>query len=267
MKGCLIGFSILTVFGLAVVVGGVGWVRQTIETPPPSPPTIPAHTALRPAFLLRSGKPFAAGTAVAAIPPAGRAPVLLTAYHLFGPAGGLDRVVPAEELDHEILGVVLMPFGSTAPAARARGSLLRTGRAFEGEATTSKAKPPPAGEDLAAFHLLPGAKVNALSLAARNPRFLEWVWLVGDEAEHEPQNQRLFPARVLSASRNAMLLRFHRAFPLKAFSGAPIVNRSGELVGLLLGGEGERQTGVANPVASIRTRLADLKAVGVSAPN
>jgi hypothetical protein len=109
--------------------------------------------------------------------------------------------------------------------------------------------------DVAAFRLSPKSKVNALDLAPANPAMGEWVWLVGDVFDHEPQTQRLFPAKVITASDQSTVISFTSDFELRAFSGAPVINSRKQVVGLLIAG-GPR-VGIINPAGSIRKRLAE----------
>jgi hypothetical protein len=245
-KGLAIGCLVLT---LLICGGGFAayrWVTATINTPKPPDPKIGAYTALRPVFLKRDGGSYSAGTAVTVRVKPGAKPIVLTAQHLFGPMGGLDAPVPPGKLDQHIAGVALVPFGGRKPVASARGSLRKSGE-FPDEALDD------VSGDVAAFRLAPKSAVNALDLAPGNPSMGEWIWLVGDEVDHEPQKQRLFPGRVVIASDKKTLVTFKDRFRLQAFSGAPLINAKKQVVGLLIGGtEG---AGIINPAGSIRKRL------------
>jgi len=222
------------------------WVRRTVNTPKPADPKIGATVALRPIFAQRGGDPYSAGTAVAVRLKPGAAPILLTAQHLFGPAGGLDEQLAPGKVNEKITGVSLMPIAGGKPVASARGSLRKSG-----------SPPDESGNDVsgdvAAFRLAPKSRINALDLATGNPSIGQWVWLVGDVVDHEPQKQRLFPGRVLIASDKQTLVTFTERFNLQAFSGAPLINEQKQVVGLLIAGtEG---AGIINPAGSIRKRL------------
>lgn len=247
VKGCALGCGVILVLGVLLVVGAARWWGGTFGGPPPPAPQVGGSVALRPTFVLRSGGDYSAGTAVAVRLKPGGEPILLTALHLLGPAGGLERDLAPGEIDGMVREVRLSRIAGGQPVARARGSLIRSGGAL-------RAEDPGVARDVAAFKLLPGSKVNALPLAERNPGFGEAVWLVGDVVTHEPQVQRLFPARVMVASPEGTAIRFQEEFPLQAFSGAPVINARREVVGLLIAGGGGGM-GIINPAGTIRERL------------
>jgi hypothetical protein len=92
-------------------------------------------------------------------------------------------------------------------------------------------------------------------LAEKSPHFGQWVWLVGDVVDHEPQTQRLFPARVLVPSGGGTRVELQAPINLQAFSGAPVVDSRGRVVGLMIGGDAEMS--VISPAGNIRARLAE----------
>jgi len=245
-KGCLIGCgAILLVLALAGL-GGTMWVKQTFGKPKPADPKIGQAVALRPTFAVRGGKPYGAGTAVAVRLQPKAPPILITAQHLFGPAGGMEPPIAPADLDKKIAGVLLTPMAGRKPVGMARGSLRKSG-AFPEEGVDD------VSGDVAAFKLNSKSRVNALDLAPGNPAMGEWAWLVGDVFDHEPQTQRLFPGRVLLASDQKTLVKFESPFELRAFSGAPVINANKQVVGILIAGGGG--VGIINPAGSIRKRL------------
>lgn len=249
LKGCLIGCGVFAALTVVVVVVAVGWLRNTFAGPKPPDPVVAKNTALRPTFILNGREPLQAGTAVLARTRPGAQPVMLTALHLLGEAGGLEEEVSPAKIDAVVREVRLRPIQGGAPVALARGGVRKTGAALSGENTD-------VSQDLAAFRVTRNAGATVLDLATSNPRMGEWVWLVGDEISHKPQTQRLFPARVTIVTDQVGVLNFERAFELQAFSGAPLVNAKKQVVGLLIGGDGDR-TGTFNPVAGIRKRLVE----------
>lgn len=245
VKGCALGCVTLV---LLIVFAGAAAVKWVSAPSPPAPQVGPA-VALRPLFLPRKGKPFSAGTAVAVRTQSDAEPILLTALHLFGPAGGLEKDLAPAELDLQIREVWLAPIGGKRRVvARARGALRKSGPTLSDDL-------PGVSEDVAAFKLQPKSAVNALSLAAENPKFGDWVWLVGDVFDHEPQTQRLFAARVWSTADEGAAIRFQERFPLRAFSGAPVINERKEVVGLLISGGEGGGVGIINPAGNIRRKL------------
>jgi len=245
--GCCCGAALLVL--VALTLWGYREARQFVARPKPPDPRLGRFVALRPAFIQPDGETFSAGTAVAVRTAPERAPVLLTALHLLGPAGGLERDTAPADIGKVVRGVLLLPFGAERPTAIARKALRTGGRTLPADDLDEP-------HDLAVFALGKDSRVNALPLAAANPGFGEWVWLVGDVWDHEPQTQRLFPARVLGKTPTGGLrLIFRPALELRAFSGAPVVNERAELVGLLIGGSGNMAA--VNPVEAIRARLAE----------
>lgn len=225
------------------------WFRATFGRPVPPLPAVGPRAALRPIFIPRDGKkPFSAGTAVAVRPSPGSDPVLLTALHLFGPAGGMERNLRPGEIDGVIREIWLSPVATSKLSGRARGSLRVDGPALAPDATD-------VSPDVAAFALLPETDVDVLPLATRLPRMGEWLWLVGDIVDHRPQEQRFFPGQVRAASPRGVLVRMKEKFPATAFSGAPLVNSDGHVAALLIGGDDRRGLFIANPAAGIRGML------------
>lgn len=241
-KGCCLGCGVTV---LLVCIAGM-WLYQALFGPPPAAPRVASNAALRPTFILRDGRMLDAGTAVVVKLRPGAAPIMITAGHLLGTAGGLERNLAPGEIDRTVRAVLLTPLSAAKPEASARGSLRKSGQAL------SEDNENPA-LDLAAFRLAPGGKVHALPLAPGNPRMGEWLWMAGDEIDHEPQAQRLFAARVMVSDGVA---RSHRPVRLQGFSGAPLINARGEVAGLLIGGTENGMIATFNPAGAIRERLA-----------
>lgn len=254
LKGCAVSCGVLVVVAVIVVVAvattvaGVSWFRGVYMSPKPPDPKIGKSFALRPLIGLRNGKLYGTGTASAVRLRPNEPPILLTALHLFGPDGGLERNLAPAELDQVVYGIFLFPFGSRTHTALARGAVRKSGPALrDGDSDMSG--------DIAAFNLPPKSRVNALNLATANPSVGQWLWVVGDVVTHEPQSQRLFPCRVLHVSDEATFVEFESVFPQGEFSGAPLINEHREVAGIVIGGDKGRA--VINPAGSIRKRLAE----------
>ena len=243
-KGCLTGCGVVILLFVLLIGGSTLWFRSTFK-PKPADPKIGKYVALRPLFLVRGGEPYSAGTASAVRLKPGGTPIVITAQHLFGPDGGMEPAILPGDLNKKIRGVALIPFGGKTPVGMGSGSLRKSGTFPEGGADLSG--------DVAAFKLAPKSRVNALELAPANPKLGEWVWLVGDIVDHEPQTQTLFPAQVLGATDKKLSVKFPSAIELQAFSGAPLINSQKQVVGILISGGGI--FGFANPASGIRKRL------------
>lgn len=246
IKGCLGGCLAVLVL---LAIGSFtiySWFQRTYNTPVPTAPKLGPAAALRPTIVLRAGGENDAGTAVAVRIAPGKEPILLTALHLFGPDGGLDRRYAPAELEKLVKEIQLKPFGGNTVVARTRGVLRKKGPMLvEGESRIQF--------DLAVFSLTPKPKVTVLPLAEKDPKMGEWVWLVGDEFKSQPQRQRLFPAQVGIVNLNGGWLRLKTPVELSGFSGAPVVNGKGEVVGILIGGSDAGA--IMNSAEGIRHRL------------
>jgi hypothetical protein len=175
--------------------------------------------------------------------------VVVTALHLLGPDGGLPAPADPAAINALVREVQLFPMSGGKPVARARKSLLKSGRPLSEDGG--------AGRDLLAFQLEPRATINALPLAETDARPLQWVWVVGDRADAQAPAQRLWAARVIAVDETAGVLRFRGVVPLRAFSGAPIINEEIKVVGLLLGGDERQGIGIFNPAGAMRAHLGE----------
>ena len=93
LKGCASGCGVLTLLAIIAIFAGVDWFRGVYLSPKPPDPVIGKSVAFRPMFILRQGEPSSDGTAPAVRLKPGEPPILLTALHLFDPAGGLEKNV------------------------------------------------------------------------------------------------------------------------------------------------------------------------------
>ncbi|HEU4752439.1 MAG TPA: prolyl oligopeptidase family serine peptidase, partial [Armatimonadota bacterium] len=62
----------------------------------------------------------------------------------------------------------------------------------------------------------------------------EWVWIIGDTVDHNPQGERRFPGRVARTRPQKALVRFTRSFSPRGLVGAPAVDRNGRVVGMVV---------------------------------
>jgi S1-C subfamily serine protease len=215
-----------------VSAGCKGNIESVPETPPPaSAPTLPEGAALRPTYNL-DGKTPSAGTAFVVADKAGRS-YMLTAAHVMDNDAEWGRV---QAVSLRVMG------GSEV--ARAEGRPTYLGKAFDaGDATA----------DLVVWPLAAGAKAPALKLAAADPKGNEWAWAVGQEPGSSGP-QKAYRCKVTGTRMGGLLLQQHDRFVMRGFSGGPVVNAQGEVVGSLLGGNAP--TVIISRVSGIRARLA-----------
>ncbi len=205
------------------------------ETPPPSQaPAVPETAALRPSYLL-DGRDASAGTAFVVQDRAGK-PYMLSAAHVMDDDAEWQRV---RSFSLRVMG------GGVVANSEGRPAYL--GKAFD------KAD---ASVDLVVWPLAPGARVTPLPLAAADPKRNEWAWAVGQEPGQSGP-QKLYRCKVTGTQKGGLTLRQHDRFEMRGFSGGPLVNARGEVVGSLLGGRAPDV--LAARVSSIRQRLADAK--------
>lgn len=182
----------------------------------------------RPVFEV-DGKPLEAGTAfILARADNGAQPLLVTAIHLFGPAGGLDADIAWSQ----------MP----ARASLDRCVSLANGKSWRGGKALSVPEAAAFGDtsyrDIAAFPLNPAdvASVTALRLSPTAPKRGDKVWMVA-QVIGVPATHRLHAATVVYAGADALQYSFDdTALQLRATSGAPVVNAAGQVVSVNLGG-------------------------------
>lgn len=111
--------------------------------------------------------------------------------------------------------------------------------------------------DIAAFHADRLPVSSALRLATAKPNVGETVWLVASSGSTvQPKHYR---AVAVESTESTLIFRYADLVGARHTSGAPIVNRRGEVVGINCGAgaiQGHK-FGHANPVTSIRRHLAE----------
>ncbi len=195
-----------------------------------------------------AGGSFNAGSGFVAQVPESSRILGVTVHHLFSQAGGLERELFAAEVERFVLGV--HPIGMNNKALPDAGPMLYV----QGARVTRNRQD--WTSDLAVFKMPGHYKDAALTLAKRNASVGETLWLV--QVPHDREDVRLQKVIVQTSNANLLLFRFidPRVNPAGA-SGAPLVNRKGEVVGMNTaeGNDGKNWWGTAHPVESISIKL------------
>lgn len=218
------------------LTGCGGGLESVPATPPPAEaPKLPAEASLRPVYQMRGKGPQSAGTAFVIVDKAGKS-YFLTAAHIMDNDAEWQQ---AEAVNLEVMGGPMV--------ARSMGRPVHLGKAFD------RAN---ASTDLVIWPLEEGGKATPLKLAAADPKRNEWVWAVGQEPGSVGP-QKLYRCKVTGTEMSGLLLQQHDRFKMQGFSGGPLVNAQGEVVGSVLGGNAPMV--LACKVSSIRERLKEAK--------
>lgn len=207
-------------------------------------PAVGKQAALRPQFKLKGGKEFWAGTAFVARDKKDAPPVILTALHLFGPDGGLPKPIPSARLGAEVVDVRLSAIEFLDIKAVGGASLISNGKPYTEKLDVSG--------DVAAFALKEGTP-DVLLLAEADPKKGAAVWILGDEFEGKPPRMRLWPGKVDEAMPQGIEIVLADKVNLRGFSGAPVVDAAGGVVGMV-SCIGEKSARLV-PVSAIRRLL------------
>jgi hypothetical protein len=239
-------------FARKVTAFALTLVAHTVAAAPPS--TI--QNAICSPVFQADGKAFSAGTAFALdLPRPVPRTLVVTAIHLFGPAGGLDKQIPAAELASRVSLAGCKAVGLDEIWYASRALTVLDAHAMDGVPY----------QDVAAFALdTAGAPIHPvrLKLAAALPKAGDSVWLLAQVPEGAPASQLLHHAIVRSSTDQSLQYAFDNiGLNLQGTSGAPIVNAAGEVVRTNLGGTTlpGKLIGVGNSLTSLRALLNSAK--------
>jgi S1-C subfamily serine protease len=98
-----------------------------------------------------------------------------------------------------------------------------------------------------------GDWARPMPLARSDPVVGEWVWAVGCEASKPLSNEKLFLGQIVDVSYGGYVLKKIDQFDPHGFSGGPIVNTRGEVLGNVLAGRDPMVSGAT--VTVLRQRL------------
>lgn len=232
------------------------------------PPPVVDGFVLRPVFHTSSGDVLA-GTAFG-LDVGGRY-VVVTAYHLFGPNGGLPSLVPPGEIPAFVPSATVVDAWTGARVGDTHAALAIPDARPMGDS---------AAYDLALFPMDRPSPVDALSISGKTtlrpailapapPRTGDPVWVAAPLVGGAPDAPRVLPAQVVEVNADWVFYRFERAdVDLTATSGAPVLDGSGRVVGVHLGGGkvGNELIGSANPLSAHADRVEDALGREVGGP-
>ncbi|HHO50823.1 MAG TPA: serine protease [Deltaproteobacteria bacterium] len=174
----------------------------------------------------------------------------LTALHLFGPRMGHPEQLASEDLPERI-DRILFPHDAVLRPWEASDALVLPDAEVTEQMGTG---------DLAAFELIndPAIASEALEPSTEAPQEEQQVWLVAPGQHEAEPTRRLHAARIRSIAADSMIeFRFEEPIQLSGISGAPLLDASGRVIGMSLGGgmAGPQYVGLAIPVAVIQDHL------------
>lgn len=213
------------------------------------PPTVVAGMLFRPQFATSDGV-VDAGTAFAAKIEGQQSTYVISALHLFGPAGGLDRDIPAAALSARWQGLSLEDCKSHREHSDVPMQPVPL--------TLAKPLPNRSPQGDVAVCEVPNAErygLQPLPLARELAPEGERVWLV---SEVIGSSSLIHPATIEGTEDGWLLYRFDRSIELRATSGAPVVDGRGRVVAVNAGGgeQGGVTFGVGTPTTHFASSVA-----------
>ncbi|PIE40976.1 MAG: hypothetical protein CSA49_05740 [Gammaproteobacteria bacterium] len=174
--------------------------------------------------------------------------VLLTAMHLFGPAGGLNKKYSGEEL-------AALDITVTARACDTHEVILASSNVLTFKGAKGR-QPATTADDLFAVSVV---ECSAFKLAKKLPSVGDKVSLVARLKKQKPGDTMLHPATVVAVANDYIEYKFdNKRLNPGGASGAPVINEAGEVIGMNLVSAGipmVNRKGRANTALNLRQRL------------
>ena len=216
-----------------------------------NPPATPQNVVMKPTFMTGYDS-FSGGTAFLCSLAGHEGILLLTAQHLFGPACGLDREYTWQETPKLFIAVTGLSMSDPSHFVTSTNPLTIPGAHALNDSGYDK--------DLAGYRIVPDGKLSSLHLASSRPKPGDVVFLY---ARQRGKDALEFFRAIVRKSTDA---EFEYAFDaadinIAGTSGAPVLNTSGEVVAVNIGGGKEKgkEFGFGNPCNSIAQLLKNLK--------
>jgi hypothetical protein len=203
------------------------------------------HGALRPTFFVE-GKRIVAGTAFVLQLPDEPA-LLVTAFHLFGTAGGNTRDITWDEAPR-----VVTKMAATSVEDRDITVTAGPPLAIEGAAGMTDAR---VTGDVAALPVIDGSRAGSLVVASAMPAVGARVTLLaevigGTEFRHG--------ATVVQVDADVIAYKFDKPIEIRATSGAAVVDEQGRVVAINLGAMDDKTgavIGIGNPATAFEPAI------------
>lgn len=167
---------------------------------------------------------FEAGTAFCIQTDYSEEPILVTAHHIFGPAGGLEVQLDGVALADFVTGGEVFDTFSFTP----------TGATIREVIPISDARPvPEVNKDVAAFKLNNSGALNPFKLSVESCKKGDTLYLLADLWDNESvREDGIYAAKVLGEQDGVLFYVLDGAFSTRGASGAPVVNQKGEVVAM-----------------------------------
>jgi trypsin-like peptidase len=156
----------------------------------------------------------------------------VTALHLFGPAGGLSRRIPPDDLTAVVNSVQLH---DPATDEIVHQDLIPVDTGF-GTPLNPAAEVIDASKDIAVFLSNDSPALDAFEIARESPSEGDTLYVIGYQRFVETSRVRRFRLSLVDADESHWVLKYHEPVDVSGMSGAPITNERGSLVSMLVGG-------------------------------
>lgn len=178
---------------------------------------------------------YSAGTAFCIQTDYSENPILVTAYHLFGSAGGLDVQLKSDEIAEYVSGGELLDMFSTES----------TGAEIQETIIIKDAESvPKINKDVIAFKLKNTENLNPLKLSNVKCKKGENVYLLADLWDNENKHENgVYKGTCVNEEDGILYYNLEGDFSTTGASGAPIVNDRGEVVAMHIASNDEMKAG------------------------
>jgi hypothetical protein len=211
-------------------------------------PKISDNLILHPTFATKIGE-FSAGTFFVLKVDGYEKLLAVTALHIFGPRGGLDKQYQTSELKSLIKDVSLVDAYNQIPLKikltpiKIKGALVNKDHAVG---------------DIAAFLINTEKKLPYLKFSTESVNVGDEVWLVTAVVQGASATQKTHSAKVISVSDKEIRIKYNNSkLKFSGTSGSPIVNKRGEVIGINVGSNNENDelVGYSNPAKEAKSLI------------